>query len=89
MRRRYPTSAPTHDPRTPEITAWLDGLKPFERLATMHAMSIAFPMLQKSQDWKQRMAAVRAALKPTAQELAYILIRAGEISLRLKQELDG
>jgi hypothetical protein len=89
MRRRDPTSAPMHDPRTPEIMTWLESLPASERLATMHAMSIAFPMLQKSSEWKQRMAVVRGALEPTAQELADILIRAAEISVRLKRELDG
>jgi hypothetical protein len=81
MRRRYPASALMHDPRNPEITTWLESLQASDRLATMHAMSIAFPMLQKSQDWKPRMAAVRGALKPNAEELANILIRAREISV--------
>jgi hypothetical protein len=67
--RRYPASAPIRDPRTPEIMTWLESLPVRERLATMHAMSIAFPMLQKSSEWKHRMAAVRGALKPTAQGL--------------------
>jgi hypothetical protein len=87
MRRRYPASAPMHDPRTPEITTWLESLPARERLATMHAMSIAFPLLQKSADWMPRTATARGALKPTAQELADILISTREISLRLKREL--
>jgi hypothetical protein len=37
------------DPRTPEIIAWPDTLPLTERLVTLHAMTIAFPPLQRRQ----------------------------------------
>jgi hypothetical protein len=75
------------DPLTPEILAWLEGLPLAERLATMHGMAIAFPSLQRSQQWKERIAVVRAELGPTAAQLGDILKGAGAIGGRLKAAL--
>lgn len=75
------------DPRTPEILAWLDTLDLAERLAAMHAMMIAFPALQRSRDWKARLAALRGELQPTAGQLGDILKATGAIAGRLKDEL--
>jgi hypothetical protein len=76
-----------HDPRNPEILAWLETLPLTERLATLHAMSFAFPVLKNDRGWKARIDAVRAKLKPTAEDLARILIEAVRISRRLKIQL--
>jgi hypothetical protein len=77
------------DPRTPEILAWLETLPLAERLATMHAMVLAFPALHRSQQWKARLAVVRAELAPTAKQLGDILKKASQISMRLKAGLAG
>jgi hypothetical protein len=53
----------------------------------MHGMTIAFPALQKSEDWKARMGKVRDELKPTARQLGDIMREAGEISGRLRREM--
>jgi hypothetical protein len=77
------------DPRTPEILAWLATLKLRERLATMHAMSFAFPLLKNDRGWRARIDEVVAALAPTARQHQDILIEAGRISQRLKRQLTG
>jgi hypothetical protein len=68
------------DPRSPEITAWLDTLPLNER----HAMGIAFPPLQRRPDWKARIEAATAIL-----ELDDILKAAGRRAERLKDEFAG
>jgi hypothetical protein len=32
-----------HDPRTPEILAWVEAMPLVERLTVMHAMTFVFP----------------------------------------------
>ena len=76
-----------HDPRTPEITAWLRRLAPHYRLATMYAMSAAFPIIKNDRDWARRIDAVVAELNPTQREHADIMIEAGRISRILKRQL--
>lgn len=78
-----------HDPRTPEILAWLETLSLRERLVTLHAMAIAFPALQRDSEWKARIGAVRAELKPDAAQLGEILREADGMSERLKQEIQN
>jgi hypothetical protein len=43
-----------HDPRTPEIMAWVDAMPFAERLTVMHAMSFAFPLLKDDLDGQRR-----------------------------------
>jgi hypothetical protein len=43
-----------HDPRTPEILAWVDAMPSAERLTVMHALSLAFPLLKNDRAWKVR-----------------------------------
>jgi hypothetical protein len=76
-----------HDPRTPEIMAWLRRLAPHYRLATMYAMSAAFPIIKNDRDWTRRIDAVVAELNPTQREHADIMIEAGRISRILKGQL--
>jgi hypothetical protein len=52
-------------------------------------MSIAFPQLQRSQEWKARIGRVRDELRPTEQELGDILRDAARHATRLKAELAG
>jgi len=73
-----------HDPRTLEVLAWVEAMPLVERLATMHAMAFAFPLVKNDRKWKVQMAAVRAELKPTADELGDILVEAGKISAQIK-----
>jgi hypothetical protein len=75
------------DPRTPEIMAWLRRLPPRDRLATMYAMSAAFPVIKNDRDWTHRIDAVVAELKPTHREHEDILIEAGRISRTLTHQL--
>jgi hypothetical protein len=76
------------DPRTPEILAWLEAMLPLdERLAVMHAMTFAFPLLKNDRAWLARIDAVIGELQPTAQRHAEILVKARKISGRLKREL--
>ena len=75
------------DPSSPEILAWLETLSLSERLTMLHAMALAFPRLQRSHDWKARIAAVRAALRPTVEALADILKEASRRSELLKAAL--
>ena len=77
------------DPHTSEITAWLDTQPLNERLVILHAMAIAFPPLQRRKDWKARIEAATAVLRPTAEELDDILKAAGRRAERLKDEFPG
>lgn len=75
------------DPSTPEILAWLETLPLSERLTMLHAMVLAFPQLDRSHDWKARIASVRAALRPTVEALGDILKEASRRSELLKAAL--
>jgi hypothetical protein len=75
------------DPRTPEILAWLEILPLPRRLATLHGMSFAFPLLKNDRQWTRRIETVLGELQPTAAQHADILFEAGRISLRLKRQL--
>jgi hypothetical protein len=85
--RSLPYLAAMRDPRTPEILAWLATLPLHDRLATMHAMSVAFPHIKNDRGWTARIEAVVAELKPTAREHMDILIEARRISRSLKHQL--
>ena len=76
-----------HDPRTPEILAWVDAMPIAERLTVMHAMSFAFPILKNDRGWTAKISAVLVELKPTKRQHEDILIEAARISGRLKREL--
>ena len=76
-----------HDPRTPEILAWVEAMPLGERLTVMHAMSFAFPLLKNDRDWTATVSAVLVELKPTKRQHEDILIEAGRMSGRLKREL--
>jgi hypothetical protein len=58
-----------------------------ERLAVMHAICSAFLLFKSDRAWTTKVSAVPVELKPTAREHADILLEAGRISGRLKQEL--
>jgi hypothetical protein len=73
--------------RTPEILGWLRRLSPRDRLATMDAMSTAFPAIKNDCDWTHRIDALVTELKPTPREHANILLEAGRISRALKRQL--
>jgi len=77
------------DPTPPEILAWLDTLPLREQLVSLHAMTIAIPTLHRSHPFKARIAAVHAALAPTAAQLGDILTAARSQAERLKEELAG
>jgi hypothetical protein len=77
------------DPQSPEILAWLETLPLPERLTALHAMSIAFPQLQRNREWKARIGRVRDELRPTSRELGHILKDAARRAERLKAELAG
>jgi hypothetical protein len=76
-----------YDPHSPEILAWLNTLPLTDRLATLHAMPIAFPQLRWSEEWKARIAVAHAELRPTAEELGDILRDAKRRSEQLKEGL--
>jgi hypothetical protein len=48
-----------------ETIAWLDTLPSRERLITLHAITIAFPMLPRRSEWKARTAAAPIAGAPS------------------------
>jgi hypothetical protein len=75
------------DPRTPEILAWLEILPLTQRLAKLHAMSFAFPLLKDDREWIRRTETVLGELQPTPAQHADILFEAGRISLRLKRQI--
>ena len=77
------------DPPSAEILAWLETLSLTAPLMALHAMSIAFPQLQRNWEWKARIARVRAQPHPTARELGDMLKDAGRRAERLKAELVG
>jgi len=77
------------DPPSAEILAWLETLSLTAPLMALHAMSIAFPQLQRNWEWKARIAKVQAELRPTARELGDILKDAGRRAERLNAELVG
>jgi hypothetical protein len=76
-----------HDPRTPEILAWLDAMPLAKRLTVTQAMAFAFPPLKNDRDWQARLNALLDERKPTVEEHADIVIEAGKISGRLKRTL--
>jgi hypothetical protein len=76
-----------HDPRSPEVLAWLDAMPVAKRLTVAQAMAFAFPRLTNDREWKARLSALLAELKPTVEEHADIVIEAGKISGRMKQNL--
>jgi hypothetical protein len=78
-----------HDPRTPEIMAWVNAMPIAERLTVMHAMSFAFPILKNDRAWTLKVSTALAELKPTKREHEDILIEAARMSGRLKRELAG
>jgi hypothetical protein len=84
-RRVRPYFGPMHDPRTPEILAWLESLSLRERLTTLHAMSFAFPLLKNDRGWNVRISAVLVELGPTKREHEDILMEAARMSARLKK----
>jgi hypothetical protein len=86
--RRAHISAMT-DLTPSEILSWLDTLPLREQLVTLHAMTMAIPTLQRSHPLKGRIAAVRAALNPTAAQLGDVLTAARGRAERLKEELAG
>jgi hypothetical protein len=69
--------------------AWLRRLPPRDRLATMYAMSAAFPVIKNDRHWTHRIDAVVTELKPTPREHADIMIEAGRISRTLKRQLEA
>jgi hypothetical protein len=76
------------DPRTPEILAWLEAMLPLEeRLAVMHALTSAFPLLKNDRAWLMRIDAAIGELQPTTERHAEIVVKAGKISGRLMREL--
>jgi hypothetical protein len=85
----HPYLKSMRDPRTPEILAWLEILPLSQRLATLHAMSFAFPSLKNDRQWISRIETVLGELQPTAAQHADILFEAGNISLRLKRQLSA
>jgi hypothetical protein len=77
-----------HDPRTPDTLAWLEAMLPLDgRLALMHAMTFAFPLIKNDRRWQARIEAIFAELHPSAEEHGNIIIRAARISRRLKAEI--
>lgn len=82
-----PHIRPMSDPISPEILAWLETLPLSDRLTMLHAMALVFPQLQRSHDWKARIATVRAALRPTTEALGDILKEASRRGEMLKGAL--
>jgi hypothetical protein len=78
-----------HDPRTPEILAWLEAMPLADRLTVMHAMSFAFRLLKNDRGWTTKVSAVLIELKPSARQHEDILTEAGRISGRLKPRAGG
>ena len=76
-----------HDPRSPEVLAWLDAMPVAKRLTVMQAMAFAFPRLTNDRDWNARLDALRAELNPTVDEHEDILMEAGKIGGRMKRNL--
>ena len=70
---------PMPDPLTPEIMAFLAALPPRDRLVRMYAIGNAYPALHHSPEWRAMTLALRAEIKPTADELAEILSEADGI----------
>jgi hypothetical protein len=55
----------------------------------LHAIAFAFPRLQRSRDWKTRLATVRDALRPSAAALGEILKEAARRGAQMTAELAG
>jgi hypothetical protein len=77
------------DPRTPELFRWLADLELEQRLATMQALSFAFPVLKNDSLWQADIAAVTDELAPAPEEHAAIMMAALRMSGTLKQEFEG
>jgi hypothetical protein len=70
-----------------DVLAWLGELELTERLAMLLAMSFAFPILKNSKSWTRRIDECGAELGPTADQHVAIVMRAGQISSGIKEEL--
>jgi hypothetical protein len=77
------------DPRSPELFQWLADLDLEQRLATMHALSFAFPVLKNDRLWQGDITTITDELAPTPEEHAAIMMAALRMSGRLKQEFEG
>jgi len=75
------------DPRTPELSEWLDDLDLEQRLAAIHAIAFTFPKLKNDANWLAYTAEVTTELAPSPEQHADIMLAALKMSGRLKEEL--
>ena|SRR5438552_1886714 len=66
---------PDH-PLSPETAAWLETLKPRDRLVALIAMQLTFKFLHDDPDWDARIEAAKGKLRPRKGELETIVAEA-------------
>jgi hypothetical protein len=76
-----------HDPRTPEILAWVEAMPIAERADRHARYEFRLPILKNDRGWTAKVSAVLVELKPTKRKHEDILIEAAQMSGRLKREL--
>jgi hypothetical protein len=74
-------------PRDPNVLAWLAGLEPGDRLATMMALCHVFTILTADKQWQRDMAKLRAEVQPTGREAEDLLVRAASMGTAVKREM--
>jgi hypothetical protein len=75
------------DPRKPEVMLWLSTLEGEQRLLMLLAMKFAFRYLEIDREWAALIKRTCDDVKPTAEQHAEIVLRAGRITANLKDEL--
>jgi hypothetical protein len=75
------------DPRSPEIVALLQGLDPETELVARLALCGICPKCRQDSAWRKRMDELLARVPLNKIELADILRKAGEMEMKLREDL--
>lgn len=77
-----------HDPRTPELEAWIDDMpSAWDQAVTMNALSLAFPYLRICPDWTEKLAIIEDAMHLTVRDREDLMTEAALQAERLKGEI--
>jgi hypothetical protein len=81
------TTRTIRDPRRPDVMLWLSTLGAEERLTMLLALKYAFRRLEVDKDWAGLIKRTCDELKPTPEDHADIVLRAGKVAASIKAEL--
>jgi hypothetical protein len=87
IRRRAAHIGAVHDPRSPELLAWIDGLPTAWQMAVaLRALCFAYPFLKICKDWQEKIAVIEDAMHLLPGECEAIIMEAAKVGARLKRE---